>query len=66
MFFVDIIATVPLYEFSCVVFKDNITEYVQLFSMLKLVRFSRVHRIITFWNTTDDVKLSLQLLKTTL
>lgn len=32
--------------------------------MFKLVRVLRLQRVITFMNTTDDVKLTLQLVKT--
>lgn len=63
MFIIDVLATVPIYELFCYFF-DNIGSQVQLFAMLKLVRVLRLQRVITFMNTTDDVKLTLQLVKT--
>ena len=64
MFFIDVLATVPLYEVFCYILAGNISNQIQLFSMLKLVRVLRLQRVITFMNTTDDVKLTLQLVKT--
>lgn len=39
---------------------------VRLLAVLKLVRVLRLQRVITYMNTTDDVKLSLQLVKTSI
>lgn len=58
MFVIDLFATVPIYEIFCNII-DDIGNHIQLFAMLKLVRVLRLQRVITFMNTTDDVKLTL-------
>ena len=58
MFIIDVLATVPIYELFCYLM-DDIGNQIQLFAMLKLVRVLRLQRVITFMNTTDDVKLTL-------
>ena len=59
MFIIDVLATVPFYDLFCLMMSGNISNNIQLFSMLKLVRVLRLQRVITFMNTTDDVKLTL-------
>lgn len=64
MFAIDLLATIPIYEFFCISLDGNVSKWVQMLATLKLVRVFRLQRVITYMNTTDDVKLSLQLLKT--
>ena len=66
LFIVDLFATVPIYEIFCVIFKENSSMYLQLLPALKLVRIFRLQRVIGYMNTTDDVKLIMNLLKTSI
>lgn len=66
MFLLDILATVPIYEMFCLILSGNMSKQVQLLSMLKLVRVFRLQKVITYMNTTDDIKLTLQLVKTSI
>jgi len=64
-FWIDILSTIPFDTALTPIFKDKnyITEKFQLLSMLKLFRVLRLSRIITYMNSTDEVKLSLRLFK---
>lgn len=66
MFIVDVLATLPFYESFCIILDGNISKSVQMLATLKLVRVLRLQRVITYMNTTDDVKLTLQLVKTSI
>lgn len=66
MFLIDVLATVPFYEVFCFILNKNMTRWVQMLAILKLVRVLRLQRVITYMNTTDDVKLTLQLVKTSI
>ena len=64
MFLIDVMATVPFYEVFCLILQGNMSRWVQMLAIMKLVRVLRLQRVITYMNTTEDVKLTLQLVKT--
>ena len=66
MFLIDFMATVPFYEMLCIILQGNMSRSVQMLAVLKLIRVLRLQRVITYMNTTDDVKLTLQLVKTSI
>ena len=66
LFIIDFMATVPFYEIFCFVLQGNMSRWVQMLAILKLIRVLRLQRVITYMNTTDDVKLTLQLVKTSI
>ena len=53
-FFIDLLASVPL---------DNISKELEIFGLLKLIRLSRLSRIITRLNFRDDVKIIFKVLE---
>lgn len=65
-FLVDLFATIPLDLIISIVQsseKGDVSHNLSLLSMLKIVRILRFTRIISYLNTTQDVKLSLKLIK---
>jgi len=62
-FWIDFVATVPFDYIFLGIVDTKTASTLRLFSMLKLLRVLRLGRIITYMNTTDDIKLSLKLLK---
>ena len=65
-FLVDLFATIPLDLIVSIVQsseKGDVSHNLSLLSMLKIVRILRFTRIISYLNTTQDVKLSLKLIK---
>ena len=53
-FFIDLLASVPL---------DGISKELEIFGLLKLIRLSRLSRIITRLNFRDDVKIIFKVLE---
>jgi hypothetical protein len=61
-FFIDFLATIPFDTIATIIpFIDTDSIVFQLFGILKLVRVLRLARIISFLNTSEDVKTSLKL-----
>lgn len=63
MFVVDLLATAPFYELYCIAVGGAMSRQVQLLSMLRLMRVSRLHRVITYMTASDEVKITLQVVK---
>ena len=67
MFLPDLLSTIPFDSLVRVSSSGGSTftstEFLSLFSMLKLLRLFRFTRIISYLNTTQDIKLSLKLFK---
>lgn len=61
-FTVDLLSTIPFDTFA-LLFTASESPVLQLFSLLKLVRISRLGRIIERMNVTQDMKNALKLFK---
>jgi hypothetical protein len=62
-FWIDFISTAPFDIILGNFFQGDLASQFQVLSMLKLFRVLRLSRIITYMNSTDDVKHSLRLVK---
>ena len=61
-FTVDLLSTIP-FDNIALIFTSSSSPILQLFSLLKLVRISRLGRIIERMNVTQDIKNALKLFK---
>jgi len=61
-FTVDLLSTIP-FDNIALIFTKSSSPILQLFSLLKLVRISRLGRIIERMNVTQDIKNALKLFK---
>ena len=61
-FLIDILSTVP-FDNIVSIFTTSSSTILQLFSLLKMVRISRLNRIIERLNVAQDMKNSLKLFK---
>lgn len=61
-FTVDLLSTIP-FDNIALIFTQSSSPVLQLFSLLKLVRISRLGRIIERLNVTQDMKNALKLFK---
>ena len=59
MFWIDLISVIPFELIIYDLVKDS--DVLKAFSLLKLLRVLRLQRMITYMNTTDDLKHSLKL-----
>jgi len=64
-FWIDILASMPFDVVTLFIISSNKTQtmYFQAFGLLKLVRITRLSRIIMYLNLRDDIKISLKLAK---
>jgi CRP-like cAMP-binding protein len=60
-FWIDLLATIP-FDTIALIFGGNNSAF-QLFGILKLIRITRLSRIISYMNVVEDVKLMLKLVK---
>ena len=60
-FWIDLLATIP-FDTIALIFGGNSKAF-QLFGILKLIRITRLSRIISYMNVVEDVKLMLKLVK---
>ena len=61
-FTIDLLSTIP-FDNIALLFTQSSSPVLQLFSLLKLVRISRLGRIIERMNVTQDMKNALKLFK---
>lgn len=61
-FTIDLLSTIP-FDNIALLFTSSSSPVLQLFSLLKLVRISRLGRIIERMNVTQDMKNALKLFK---
>ena len=61
-FTIDLLSTIP-FDNVALIFTESSSPILQLFSLLKLVRISRLGRIIERMNVTQDMKNALKLFK---
>lgn len=61
-FFIDLLSTVP-FDNIVSIFTTSSSTILQLFSLLKMVRISRLNRIIERLNVAQDMKNALKLFK---
>jgi len=61
-FTIDLLSTIPFDNIGAI-FTSSSSPVLQLFSLLKLVRISRLGRIIERMNVTQDMKNALKLFK---
>lgn len=61
-FTVDLLSTIP-FDNIALIFTKSSSPILQLFALLKLVRISRLGRIIERMNVTQDIKNALKLFK---
>lgn len=64
-FWVDLLASLPFDVITLFILssKDNNTVVFEAFGLLKLVRITRLSRIIMYLNFKDDIKVTLKLAK---
>lgn len=61
-FIIDLLATIPFDTFAEAMI-GNKNVYLQLFGILKLIRITRLSKIISYLNAKEDLKLGLKLVK---
>lgn len=61
-FWIDLLATVPFDTIGLLVAPGD-TSYLRAFGILKLVRITRLGRIIAYLNVAEDTKIMLKLMK---
>ena len=59
-FWIDLLSTIP---FDLFIPTDGGLFFIKLFGLLKVVRVTRLNRIINLMNVKDDLKMTLKLLK---
>lgn len=62
-FWVDLLATIPFDNIAEAIIGSGNASLLSIFSLMKLVRVLRLNRIISLLKVTNEVKLSLKLLK---
>ena len=61
-FWIDLLATIPFDTFGELIISGN-TSFLQIFGILKLIRITRLSKIIAYLNVKEDFKIMLKLIK---
>jgi hypothetical protein len=62
-FWIDFVATIPFDFFGVIFFGQGNLTMIRSVSLLKLVRVLRLNKIISIMKVTNEIKLSLKLVK---